>query len=177
MHKNMRWVREEFENNLKTGLRKFQTNFLNPESLSSSAQNMQEGSTHLQWQEEVPVSRDLLNYSSKLIIAALVVYFLFTSIVSNLVETVGDAASARKVAVRDWVHLSMRKHGIVYYSVEMLGKPELTFSLAKYYERIGDYQTAIELTQMALRLNEEQTKEQRQTEYNNYLKRLTGDSN
>lgn len=176
MHKNMRWVREEFENNLKTGLRKFQTNFLNPESLSSSAQNMQEGATHLQLRE-VSVSRDLLNYSFKLIITALVLYFLVASIASKLVETVDDASSARKFAVRDWVHLSMRKHGIVYYSVEMLGKPEVTFSLAKYYERIGDDQTAIELTQMALRLNEEQTKEQRQTEYNNYLKRLTGNSN
>lgn len=119
---------------------------------------------------------ELLRYTLKLIVTCAVVYVFAVNTATVLLDNLLNTLVERKESIRDWASLSVKSHGIVYAAIEVKGEPEAAFAAAKYFEKLGDLQSALELTKLSMNLNKDQmTREQHQIQYKEYMERITID--
>lgn len=155
MKKNKRWIHEEFERNmLRTPMA-----FKNAVIGAISDASIQEEAAEMA--QSIP--RQLMLYTAKLIIAMLLLCVFLIAATNRLEDSVN------KNKVRKWVSLSTSKHGLVYTAIEAIGRPDMAFALAKYFKKIGEPTSSVELTKLAIELNEIKSPEKRLEVYKDFL--------
>jgi len=144
MVKNKNQIREDFENNIKNSF--------------SELSNMQGGQRMQQTDgfTRASIKQILILFILKSLVVLSLGYIFIVITISSIGDTltsvIVDKAITQRVAVHDWVAMSVKGKGIVYVLIESKNDPNLSLSLAKYYKRIGDSESALELTNLTQEL-------------------------